>query len=74
VKNLAATVVFRIRIIVIIFRANEQRTRTILGSDFAPQVSPRDGGGGRMTEQSGDYPFWTWFLPNPLPPPETLDS
>ena len=19
----------------------------------------------------GDYPFWTWFIPNPLPPPSS---
>ena len=28
------------------------------------------GGGEKKTEVKEDkYPYWTWFLPNPLPPP-----
>src|SRR5258708_5368134 len=24
------------------------------------------------TRPNGDYPMWTWFIPNPLPPPRSL--
>ena len=59
--------------IVFIFVPTEANGKQTLREEVSSWIRACAGIDEPFADDKGEYPFWTWFLPNPLPPPEARE-